>query len=122
MKTHDAIRSNGAESNGSKDRMSSAVLESPGTTIPRADELEAGDLRRAERNLKALAEELADALEHLERALLASRKAGFTGRVQDIVDESQSLQREAARAFGRKVGDRLGRESLWQVKKGVEVD
>jgi hypothetical protein len=122
MKTHDTIRSNGSESNGSKDRISSAVLESAGTTIPPADELEASDLRRTERNLKALAEELADALEHLERALLASKKAGFTGRVQDIVDNTQSLQREAARAFGRKVGERLGRESLWQVKKGVEVD
>lgn len=122
MKTSAAIRTNGRQSNGSKARVSSSVQESTGTAIPAADELEAGDLRRAERNLKALAEELAGALEHLERALLASKTAGFSARVQDVVDDSQALQREAARAFGRKVGERLGRESLWQVKKGVEVD
>lgn len=80
------------------------------------------ELRRRERDLKTLATELAQSLEHLERALLASKGAGFSGRVQDLFDETQALQREAAREFGRKVGDRLGRESLWQVQKGVEVD
>lgn len=58
MKTHDTIQSNGSESNSSKDRISSAGLEATATTTPLADGLETSDLRREERNLKALAEEL----------------------------------------------------------------
>ncbi|MCG8467506.1 MAG: hypothetical protein MJB57_04760, partial [Gemmatimonadetes bacterium] len=60
---------------------------------------EAGDLeslRRPELNLRALAEELGEALVHLERASLASKGTGFTGRVRDAVDEVDKIQRAAS--------------------------
>lgn len=111
---------------GSERRIPVSLLDvengsASGSTSAGAEPSEEG-LRRRERNLKTLASELARALEHLERALLACKGAGFSGRVQDLFDETQALQREAAREFGRKVGDRLGRESLWRVQKGVEID
>ena len=79
------------------------------------------DLVRDERALQNVATELAVALEHLERGLLVSKGTGLTGRVQEAFDAVDALQREAAREFGRKVGDRLGRESLWRVQKGVDA-
>lgn len=110
------------KTNGVEKRISLSLLESTDAPAPSAAELDETDLRRRERYLRTMAEELATALEHLERAVLASKEAGFSARLQDVFDETQALQRETAREFGRRVGDRLGRESLWQVKKGVEVD
>lgn len=111
---------------GSEQRIPLSLLQVENGSGNGSQSTEAGrseeGLRRRERNLKTLADELALALAHLERALLASKGAGFSGRVQDLFDEAQALQREAAREFGRKVGDRFGRESLWRVQKGVEVD
>lgn len=78
------------------------------------------DLVRNERALQSVAIQLAAALEHLERALLVSKGTGLTGRARDAFDAIDALQREAAREFGRKVGDRMGRESLWRVQKGVD--
>lgn len=78
------------------------------------------DLVRDERALQSVAIQLAAALEHVERALLVSKGTGLTGRVQDAFNAIDQLQREAAREFGRKVGDRMGRESLWRVQKGVD--
>ena len=69
-----------------------------------------------------VAEELATALEHMERALLASKGTGFSGRVREAFEETDLLQREASREFGRKVGDRMGRSTLWRVQRGVDVD
>lgn len=80
------------------------------------------DLRRSERNLETVADELAAGLQHLERALLVARGTGFSGRVRELFEEVETLQREVAREFGRKVGDRLGRQTLWRVRKGVEVE
>lgn len=80
-----------------------------------------GGLVRDERALQSVAIQLAAALEHLERALLVSKGTGLTGRAQDAFDAIDQLQREAAREFGRKVGDRMGRESLWRVQKGVDA-
>lgn len=108
--------------NGAEKRIPLSLLDIGSGQAPAEAERPEPDLRRAERNLKKLASELAMALGHLERALLVSKGAGFSGRVQDLFDETQRLQRETAREFGRKVGDRLGRESLWRVQKGVEVD
>lgn len=79
------------------------------------------DLVRDERALQSVAIQLAAALEHVERALLVSKGTGLTGRVQDAFNAIDQLQREAAREFGRKVGDRMGRESLWRVQKGVDT-
>jgi len=79
------------------------------------------DLVREERALQSMAIQLAAALEHLERALLVSKGTGLTGRAQEAFDAIDALQREAAREFGRKVGDRMGRESLWRVQKGVDT-
>lgn len=110
------------KTNGVEKRIPLSLLESTEPSAPSAGELEDGDLRRRERYLRTMAAELATALEHLERALLASKEAGLSGRLQEVFDETQALQRETAREFGRRVGDRLGRESLWRVKKGVEVD
>ena len=80
------------------------------------------ELRKDEHDLRMLAEELGAALEHLERALLASKGTGFSGRVRETFEATDQLQREAAREFGRKVGDRMGRSTLWRVRRGVEVD
>lgn len=77
---------------------------------------------REERALESVGRELAIALEHLERALHVSRATGFSGRVREVFERTDELQREAAREFGRKVGDRLGREQLWRVRKGILVD
>ncbi|MDX1396139.1 MAG: hypothetical protein R3195_17290 [Gemmatimonadota bacterium] len=79
-------------------------------------------LRRDEHSLRMLAEELASALEHMERALLASKGTGFSGRVRETFEMADLLQREAAREFGRKVGDRMGRATLWRVQRGVDLD
>ncbi len=110
------------QTNGAERRVPLSILDSAGGSAAPGAEADEGDLRRTERNLSTLADELASALGHLERALIASKGAGFSGRVQDQFDELQMLQREVAREFGRKVGDRLGRESLWRVRKGIETD
>lgn len=81
-----------------------------------------GDLKRSERDLETVADELAAALRHLERGLLVARGTGFSGRVRELFEETETLQREVAREFGRKVGDRMGRQALWRVRKGVELD
>lgn len=109
------------QTNGAERRIQLSVMDTGNGALPAGAEVAEEDLRRTERNLKTLASELASALGHLERALLASKGAGFSGRVQDLFDEVQTLQRETAREFGRKVGDRLGRESLWHVQKGVDL-
>ena len=83
---------------------------------------EAEDLKRDEHGLRMLAEELGTALVHLERALLAAKGTGFTGRVRETFETADRLQRDAAQEFGRKVGDRLGRSTLWRVQRGVETD
>jgi hypothetical protein len=89
---------------------------------PQENGAEEGELRRDERSLQMVAEELATALEHMERALLASKGTGFSGRVREAFEETDLLQREASREFGRKVGDRMGRSTLWRVQRGVDVD
>lgn len=108
--------------NGAEQRIPLSLMEA---AIERAhapdQESKPADLRRSERNLETVANELAAGLEHLERALLLARGTGFSGRVRELFEEIETLQREVAREFGRKVGDRLGRESLWRVRKGVEV-
>ncbi len=78
------------------------------------------ELVRDERALQNVAVELAAALEHLERGVIVSRGTGLTGRVREAFEAVDALQREAAREFGRKVGDRMGREKLWRVRKGVD--
>lgn len=106
------------------DRQAAGALEegSGGAPEPGENATEGAepDLVRDERALQSVAIQLAAALEHLERALLVSKGTGLTGRVQDAFDAIDALQREAAREFGRKVGDRMGRESLWRVQKGVD--
>ena len=79
-------------------------------------------LRRTELGLKSLAEELAEAVVHLERASLAAKGTGFTARVRDAFEDVDRLQRSAAEEFGRKVGDRMGREALWRRKQGIDID
>lgn len=110
------------QANGAERRIPLSILDSASAPAVPETELADGDLKRRERNLKTLADELAQGLQHLERALIASKGAGFSGRVQDLFDELQMLQREVAREYGRKVGDRLGRESLWRVRKGIDAD
>lgn len=110
------------KTNGVETRIPLSLLDSSETAAPSAADLDEASLRRREQYLKTMAEELATALGHLERAVLASREAGYSARIQDVFDETQALQSETAREFGRRVGQRLGRESLWSVKKGVEVD
>lgn len=107
---------------GVEQRIPLSILDSVGAPIAPEPEPSDEDLRIGELNLKRLASELASALGHLERALIASKGAGFSGCVQDLFDETQRLQREVSREFGRKVGDRLGRESQWRVQKGIDVD
>jgi hypothetical protein len=79
-------------------------------------------LRKDEHDLRMLAEELGAALEHMERALLAAKGTGFSGRVRETFEAADELQREAAREFGRKVGSRMGRSTLWRVRRGVDLD
>lgn len=81
-----------------------------------------GPLRRQELDLKTVAEELSEALMHLERATIASKGTGFTARVRDAFEEVDRLQRSASEEFGRKVGDRMGREALWRQRRGIDVD
>jgi len=104
--------------------MEPSATDEPTTDEPTTDEPTTGDpesLRRPELSLSALARELAEAVVHLERASLAAKGTGFTGRVRDAFDEVDKLQRSASEEFGRKVGDRLGREALWRRRRGVEV-
>lgn len=102
------------------------VGQAPGAAGPVSAEAEAErspeQLRKDEHDLRMLAEELGAALEHMERALLASKGTGFSGRVRETFEAADELQREAAREFGRKVGNRMGRSTLWRVRRGVDVD
>mgnify|MGYP001821114025 CR=1 FL=1 len=79
-------------------------------------------LRRTELGLRTMAGELAEALMHLERATLVSKGTGFTARVRDAFEEVDRLQRSASEEFGRKVGDRMGRDALWRRRRGIDLD
>ena len=106
-------------------RVPLTLLDHPAAERPEGTPAAGGErepLRRTELGLKSLADELSDALVHMERASLAARGTGFTGRVRDALVEIEELQRAAAEEFGRKVGDRLGREALWRRKRGIDLD
>ncbi len=110
--------------NNGERRMPLTLIDPP-TVDPTSETSAAGDLgslRRPELSLSALANELAEAVVHLERASMAAKGTGFTGRVRDAFDEVDKLQRSASEEFGRKVGDRLGREAQWRRRRGVDVD
>ncbi len=105
-------------------RVPLTLIDPPASQRPDETSVANGEkpLRRTELGLKALAEELAEAVVHLERASLAAKGTGFTARVRDAFEEVDQLQRSAAEEFGRKVGDRMGREALWRRKRGIDVD
>lgn len=108
------------------ERLGPLTLLEPPEREANADTPAASDgddaLRRTELGLRTLALELAEALMHLERATLASKGTGFTARVRDAFDEVDRLQRAASEEFGRKVGDRMGRDALWRRRRGIDVD
>ena len=119
MKTESIISRNSSE------RLTPLSLVDPPAGPATSETDRASDpesLRRPELSLSALAKELAEAVVHLERASLAAKGTGFTGRVRDAFDEVDKLQRSASEEFGRKVGDRMGREALWRRRRGVEID
>ncbi|MGH7540842.1 MAG: hypothetical protein ACRELC_07575 [Gemmatimonadota bacterium] len=110
------------KTNGAEKRIPLSLMDEAVERARTDHDGDEADLRRSERNLKSVASELAAALQHLERALLVAKGTGFSGRVRELFDEVDTLQREASREFGRKVGDRLGRETQWRVQRGVEVE
>ena len=115
----------------SQRRTKLTLLDAPDVAPPTQPSAEPADpanqnlslptLRRTELGLQALATELAEALIHLERAALAANGTGFTGRLREALDELDELQRSASEEFGRKVGDRLGRDTLWRRRRSVDV-
>ena len=114
MNLIDRLRESPADMN----EAGSGAIDSASDATERSPE----ELRKDEHDLRMLAEELGAALEHMERALLASKGTGFSGRVRETFEAADELQREAAREFGRKVGSRMGRSTLWRVRRGVDLD
>lgn len=89
--------------------------------VEEAPESGTGNLRAEELRLQFVAAELAAALDRTGRAVEALHSTSLASRARDLFDSLESLQEDAARELGRRVGERIADEHRWSVRAGIEL-